>query len=93
MLTFTSPPVSRNLYFMFSPWCSHCHEAMKHLTEYQRRHGYRIPIIRLNLSLRDWTIDGWSPDKTPAYALLEGGKLVRRHEGLMNLSELEEFLR
>ena len=81
------------LYFFFSTRCEHCHEAVPHLNTYQREHGYRsIMIVRLNIDLRDWYVQGWTPRNTPGYALVVDGKLVRKQEGVMTSAPLRDWI-
>lgn len=70
-----------------------CAQAEKYLQKWQGKKWGKVGIVRLNTTVKDWHIAGYSPKATPAYLLVdERNTAIKDHEGVLNEKELEAFL-
>ncbi len=83
---------AKTLYFFFATGCSHCAEAAPHVDAFANEHLNDIAVVRLNLALRDWVINGWSPKYTPGYLFWMNSDVRGVYEGGLTFSELKKFV-
>ena len=84
------PPV---LYFFYQDSCQHCAEAMPIVERFGFAHGRSVSVIKLNVGIKpDWEKAGYSPKATPAYALVQNGELLAKHEGKLTEAQLKRFV-
>ena len=80
------------LYVFIQSGCMACKAAERPLEEWRKRHRYLIPVIRLNVGLKDWEISGFSPRATPTYLLVLGADSIASHEGILDVEEIEGWV-
>jgi thiol-disulfide isomerase/thioredoxin len=80
------------LYFFMQGGCGACHEATPHLQRWQRKNR-RINVITLNIGIKDWKIEGWSPKGTPGYLLVRDNEVLRKREGVLTEDELDRWVK
>lgn len=76
------------LYFFAQTGCGHCEEARPIVARLKQEHALRILVVELRLDRKEWNILGWTPSATPGFALVNDGKLSKKHVGLMEYDEL-----
>lgn len=87
------PLKSRSLVFFFQPDCHFCHEVAPFVDEFEAKYGTEIAVLRLNIQARpEWTIGGWSPSGSPAFAYTENRALVASWEGPLDLQGMEAMV-
>lgn len=85
MFELRPPP---KLYIVKQVGCGACAEAEPHIAAFARKYVGRIFVIpSYGRSVLDW-----SPSATPAYALVDGGRIVKKHVGGMTLTEMERWI-
>lgn len=89
---FQIAPVPR-LYVGVADGCPACAAAKPALERLKAENPLSLLVIYLHLDRREWDVLGWSPNATPAYALVVDGKLVRKHVGTLTHKQLIAWLR
>jgi hypothetical protein len=80
------------LYLFLQDGCGSCAEAEPHWRRVQREYPTKVMFIPLHVNRKDWNIHGWRPRGTPGYALVVGGRLVKKHVGVLEYAGLKEWL-
>lgn len=79
------------LYVGVQTGCPACAAAEPEWHAFRARHPFSIFVIPLHLDRKEWAIHGWTPSATPGYALVVGGKLVKKKVGTMTADELDRW--
>lgn len=81
------------LHFFFAEGCGHCHAALPHVEELQRRYPLQVILVQHNLTRAPLgSAAGWAPRATPGYAIVAGGRLVAHVEGMHTIRQLEKWI-
>lgn len=83
----------KTLYVYKQSGCGACEEAEKHLQEWQRGKWGKCLVVRLNTTLKDWSVTGYSPRGTPAYLVVdEKNRRLAKHEGVLTGDEIDDLM-
>jgi thioredoxin-like negative regulator of GroEL len=90
MIQISLPPT---LYVFIQTGCEACKASERPLEEWRKRTHYRIPVIKLNVGLKDWEIAGFEPRATPTYLLVHNNEPLASHEGVLDAEEIDGWMK
>ncbi|TZE80952.1 thioredoxin [Calorimonas adulescens] len=76
----------------WAPWCAPCRLTAPVLEEFDRRHGDKIKVTKLNVDENPLIATTYNVMSIPTLAVFVNGALVDRVVGYMPIEKLEEKL-
>lgn len=83
----------KTLYMYGQSGCEVCAEAKIHVEAFKKTNLLKVMVIFVDATRNIVSMADIDPQSTPAYALLdEIFQPVKKHEGLLNLDQLNDFV-
>lgn len=81
------------LVMFHAPWCQPCHEMMPTLDTVAESFGGNIKLVLINGDEQEFCRQKYSIDRYPTMLMIQNGEERNRHVGLVNRSDLEDWIR